>query len=114
MGRVLLTQWTKPQPQLQTVTPVCMGSIISHKGPRDIAGPALYYASPYSKTSRSNLTILASDNNGASFDRSLNLWPGTAGYTGLACGLPGEQDCAVLYDSYQGLDFLRFASKDVM
>jgi hypothetical protein len=90
-----------------------MGSIISHQGPTDAAGPALYYASPYSEISRVNLTILASDTNGASFDRSLNLWPGTAGYTGLACGLPGEEDCAVLYDSYKGLNFLRFSSSHV-
>lgn len=104
--------WSAPQDQDQMLTPVCMGSIISYKGGSDSA-PALYYSSPYSATSRTNLTILASDDNGATFARSLNLWPGAAGYTGLACGLPGDNDCAVLYSGAGGLNFLRFASDDV-
>lgn len=104
--------WSAPQDQDQMVTPVCMASIISFKGGSDSA-PVLYYSSPYSATSRTNLTILASDDNGATFSRSLNLWPGSAGYTGLACGLPGRDDCAVLYSGVGGLNFLRFASADV-
>ena len=104
--------WSAPQDQEQMLTPVCMASIISFKGASDSA-PALYYSSPYSATSRTNLTILASDDNGATFTRSLNLWAGSAGYTGLACGLPGKDDCAVLYSGTGGLNFLRFASADV-
>jgi hypothetical protein len=104
--------WSAPQDQDQMVTPVCMASIISFKGGSDSA-PVLYYSSPYSSTSRTNLTILASDDNGATFSRSLNLWPGSAGYTGLACGLPGKDDCAVLYSGVGGLNFIRFASTDV-
>ena len=94
-----------------------MGSIISYKGISD-ESPALYYASPYSATGRVNLTILASDDNGATFARSLNLWPTDpgrgAGYTGLACGLKGANDCGLLFDSQShGLDFVTFSSKDV-
>jgi hypothetical protein len=69
--------WTVPLDQAQMITPVCMGSVISHKGPTD-AAPALYYSSPYSSTNRANLTILASDDNGVTFSRSLRLWPGGA------------------------------------
>ena len=94
-------------------TPVCMASVISHQGPVDTSGPALYYSSPYSETSRVNLTILASDDSGASFGRSLNLWPGSSGYTGLACGMPGKNDCGVLFSSTGGLNFLPFSSSDV-
>jgi hypothetical protein len=116
------------------LTPVCMGSVISHQGPSD-SSFSLYYSSPYSggvyfsrgrgdrppnynccvcaATSRVNLTILASDDNGATFSRSLNLWPGSSGYTGLACGMPGENDCGVLFSSTGGLNFLPFSSKAV-
>jgi sialidase-1 len=108
--------WSTPRDQPQMHTPVCEGSVISYQGPADVA-PALYYSSPYSDTmARVNLTILASDDNGASFSRSLNLVPptGGSGYTGLACGLPSEQDCAVLFDSQvHGLDFMRFSSREV-
>jgi hypothetical protein len=88
--------------------------VISHKGRADKA-EALYYSHPYSTVARVNGTILASDDNGATFSRSLQLWPGGFGYTGLACGLPGHDfDCAVLYDSQShGLDFLTFLSSDV-
>ena len=80
------------------------------------SGPALYYSGPYmySETLRVNLTILASDDSGASFGRSLNLWPGSAGYTGLACGMPGKNDCGVLFSSHGvGLNFLSFSSNAV-
>ena len=43
----------------------------------------LLFAGPYSETGRRNLTILASDDNGVSFPRSLLITPGGAGYTGL-------------------------------
>eukprot|EP01052_Picozoa_sp_SAG31_P000256 SAG31_NODE_8_length_42345_cov_10.980992_8_plen_97_part_00 len=94
------------------VTPVCMASVISHRGLSD-SSYSLYYSSPYSATARVNLTILASDDNGATFNRSLNLWPGSAGYTGLACGMPGDNDCGVMFSSTGGLNFLPFSSKDV-
>jgi len=89
-------------------------------------------------TNRCNGTILASDDNGATFSRSLRLWPGGFGYTGLACGLrreplladeeqheqehwaqqeqehEEEDDCAVAFDSMShGLYLLKFKSGDV-
>ena len=63
---------------------------------------AVYFAGPYSTTARHNLTILASDDNGGRFDRSLLLWPSNAGYTGLQCGIPGDHDCAVVFDGNGG------------
>jgi hypothetical protein len=138
-----------------------MGSIVSFQGAADKA-PALYYASPYSANGRVNMTILASDDSGATsplslsahlhqqpctiaaiifsifehvpmevgtewqtrprlgatFTRSLNLWPAEpsrgAGYTGLACGLAGKEDCGLLFDTQShGLDFVTFSSADV-
>ena len=40
---------------------VCQASIISYQGSQDHNGPALYFSHPYSTTSRTNGTILASD-----------------------------------------------------
>ena len=88
------------------VTPVCQGSITMHKD-------ELLFAGPYSETGRHNLTILASSDNGASFPRSLRITPGGAGYSGLQCGLPGANDCAVIFDSGGHTDFVAFSSKDI-
>jgi sialidase-1 len=115
--------WTPPRNQTQLVTPVCQGSIISYQGRTDSA-PRLYVTSPYSDLGRFNGTVLASDDDGATFSRSLQLWPGKPhqpgmgggfGYTGLACGLPGEDfDCAVLFDQDEpGLWLLTFDSSHV-
>ena len=106
--------WTKPQNATDLLTPVCQGSVISYKGSADTR-EALYFSHPYSTTSRHNGTILASDDNGVTFPRRLQLWPGGFGYTGLVCGLPGHEfDCAVLFDSQShGLDFLTFHSRNV-
>jgi hypothetical protein len=88
-------------------------------------GDSLYFTGPYSTTSRKNLTILASDNNGLSFDRSLTLWASNAGYSGLQCGLPTNatagntsgHDCAVVFDGSggkcDGICFMTFSTADV-
>jgi hypothetical protein len=108
--------WGPITQQPQLITPVCQASIISYKGPKD-AAPALYFSHPFSTTSRSNGTILASNDNGATFSRALNLAiPTQFGYTGLACGLVGAADgtdCAVLYDAAHKLRLKRFASSNV-
>ena len=106
-----------------SVTPVCQGSIISYQGPSD-SQPRLYVTSPYSDAGRFTGTVLASDDDGLTFSRSLQLWPGKPhqpgmgggfGYTGLACGLPGKDfDCAVLFDQDEpGLWLLTFNSSHV-
>ena len=87
-----------------------------------------------SVTKRENLTILASDDNGEHFTRSLQIvppgppsksgfpTPGT-GYSQLQCGLPPPLDCAVAYDDgqefnyafpYCNISWVRFSSKDVV
>ena len=112
--------WSKPRNQSDLLTPVCQGSVISYQGRADKT-EALYFSHPYSTSSRSNGTVLASDDNGQTFSRSLRLWPGGFGYTGLVCGLPGRGfDCAVLFDNEgrgsphpMGLDLLTFDSNDV-
>ena len=88
------------------MTPVCQGSVTGYK-------QQLLFSGPYSETSRTNLTILASDDNGATFSRSLRITPGAAGYTGLQCGMPGDNDCAVVYDAGHRIDFVAFSSADI-
>ena len=99
--------WTKPKAHVDLVTPVCQGSITGYDG-------ALYFAGPYSETGRHNLTILASDDNGATFTRSLVITPGSAGYTGLQCGIAsGPHDCAVVFDAGGKINYMPFSTKDV-
>ena len=98
--------WTKPRAHPDLVTPVCQGSVTGYK-------QQLLFSGPYSETSRTNLTILASDDNGATFSRSLRITPGAAGYTGLQCGMPGDNDCAVVYDAGHKIDFVAFSSADI-
>ncbi len=99
--------WTAPRAHPDLVTPVCQGSVTGYK-------QSLYFAGPYSETSRHNLTILGSDDNGVSFPRSLVITPGAAGYTGLQCGLAaGPHDCAIVYDAGGRIDFMPFSTADV-
>ena len=101
------------------VTPVCEGALFAHES------GALLFSGPYSQTSRENMTVLASVNNGRSFTRSLSVTTGLSGYSALQCGLPGREDCAILYDGMgesctgishncsAGLMFNRFAFADL-
>jgi hypothetical protein len=111
---------------IRRLTPGCKGSLVGYKN-------SVYFSGPYSVTKRENLTILASDDNGEHFTRSLQIVPpgpptksgfpnpGT-GYSQLQCGLPLPLDCAVAFDdgqefNYQppfcNISWVRFASADV-
>ena len=96
--------WTKPRLHSDLVTPTCQSSLLQY-------GDTLLFVGPRSETSRSNLTVLASDDNGETFRRSLQLVPGQAGYSAIACGLPPPLDCAVLFDAGGALEFLKFDSR---
>ena len=86
----------------QTLTPVAQASIINYKG-------AIFYSSPFNRDNRKNLTIFETSD-GLDLSRSLNLGPGPASYTSLACGLPG--DCAVLYSRWETM-LNKFRSQNV-
>ena len=92
------------------VTPTCEASLLSYNG-------SLLFSGPYSTIGRRNLTVLASDDNGASFTRSLQLLPADmyAGYTSLQCGLREAQDCVLVYedDTTHSVTLLKFASADI-
>jgi hypothetical protein len=98
--------WTTPRLHNDLLTPTCQSSLIGYDG-------ALLFVGPYSETSRTNLTVLASDDNGETFSRSLQLVPtGGSGYSAIACGLAPPLDCAVLFDTDNAsLKLLKFSSQ---
>ena len=57
--------------------PGCQGSMVSAED------GTLYFSGPYSKTSRSNMTISRSTNDGNSWHDIANIWPSYAGYSSL-------------------------------
>ena len=71
-----------------------MASVISYKGKADTT-PTLYYSSPYSNTSRINGTILASNDNGATFSRSLNIWPSNVSQLHTCTHATRNESCTV-------------------
>ena len=107
--------WTVPRVHPDLITPVCQSSILTHKNATYFAGPIPNPCTP-THCGRYNLTILGSDDNGATFPRRLLLGnkSGIAGYTGFQCGLEGREDCAVIFDNYQGIQLVRFSSRDVV
>ena len=80
------------------ITPVCQMSVLY------IRKSTILYAGPRSTTERVNMTVLASDDDGVSFTRSLQVLPGTsyAGYSsmqflgGKVGGVPGMFDGEVM------------------
>jgi len=68
----------------QLVTPTCQGSVLY------IKGSTVLYAGPHSPTSRVQMTVLASDDNGETFKRSLEIWPGVSMYSSMQLLPSGE------------------------
>lgn len=59
------------------ITPICQGSVLFVKG------TTILYAGPRSSTSRVAMSVLASDDNGDNFNRSLLIWPQTSMYSSM-------------------------------
>eukprot|EP01051_Picozoa_sp_SAG22_P012819 SAG22_NODE_1368_length_4585_cov_2.663174_5_plen_428_part_00 len=100
--------WSAVRRHPDLVTPVCKPTVLGYNG-------SVYFVGPYSETGRVNLTVLASDDNAATFTRRLLLVPGAAGYSSLQCGLgvPGG-DCGVLWvRDHKDVHFMRFDPNDV-
>ena len=102
--------WSTPRPHKDLVTPVCNFGVTHYRG-------AVLFSGPYNETTRTNLSVLAStDGNGVSFDRSLVLHAGAAGYSSIQCGLPATYDCAVLFStqSTREIQLVRFQSQALL
>jgi sialidase-1 len=59
-------------------TPICQASVVS-----DVAG-GLWFSNPAHKKARVQMTVRASNNDGASWSKALLVYPGPAGYSQLA------------------------------
>ena len=55
-----------------------------------VKGNTILYAGPRSSTSRVAMTVLASDDNGEHFNRSLLIWPETSMYSSMQLLPSGE------------------------
>jgi hypothetical protein len=74
------------------VTPMCQSdAVTTHEG-------TVLVSSPYSETTRANMTVLASDDMGLHFRRQLRVWTGGSGYSALVCGLSGPLQCGIMFD----------------
>ena len=79
----------------------------------------MLYAGPYSTTARVNMTVLASDDDGETFDRRLLIWEGRSYYStmqligrsGASPGFDGE--VALLFERDGGnISVVRFDAQD--
>ena len=66
------------------LTPVCQGSVLFVKD------TTILYAGPRSTTSRADMTVLASDDDGDTFNRSLLIWPKSSMYSSMQLLPSGE------------------------
>lgn len=90
----------------QLVTPTCQGSVLY------IEGNTILYAGPYSPTSRVQMTVLASDDNGDTFPRSLRIWSGIAMYSSMQLLPTGE--VALLFERDGGnTSLVRFNASEL-
>lgn len=97
--------WTEQHSDPTLIEPICQASI------RRASKKTILFSNPADRTSRKNLTVRASDDDGATWPRELILHPGPSAYSDLAVLRKGELAC--LYECgekspYETLTFARF------
>lgn len=84
--------WTTPAPALTLVDPVCQGSLIDTK----VNGQhTLFFSNPAS-TTRINMTIKMSTDNGQTWPKTFPVYTGPSGYSDLA--IVDETQVGILYE----------------
>lgn len=91
--------WGRMQIHPDLVTPMCQADLVN------TAAGTLLVSTPYSEKGRHNMSVLASDDDGATFSRQLRVWTGDCAYSAVVCGLPAPNDCGVMFDRYFEGDF---------
>ncbi len=85
------SSWGKPKTDVSIPTPICHGSVLRYG---DNGG--LLFSNPADEGARVQMTIRASKNDGLTWDRSLLVYPGPAGYSQL--GALSNGDIILLYE----------------
>jgi hypothetical protein len=91
--------WGPMKIHADLVTPMCQADLVN------TAAGTLLVSTPYSEKGRHNMSVLASDDDGATFPRQLRVWTGDCAYSAVVCGLPPPNDCGVMFDRYFEGDF---------
>ncbi|GAB3041776.1 sialidase family protein [Spirosoma pulveris] len=86
--------------------PVCQGSMITYQPRR--GQPVLLFANANSQTSRTNLTVRVSRNNGKSWSVGKSIYAGSSAYSDLV--VQQDNTIGVLYekDNYTKINYARF------
>ena len=103
--------WTTLEPDDELITPTCMASIVLFNDTSDgFATSRLLYAGPWSTNSRSNGSVVISEDGGETWPRVTTVVPGGFGYSQLAV-LDPCKDVGLLYEGggYATIRFLRLS-----
>jgi len=85
------SSWSQAETDTRIPTPICQGSVLRYGD-----GGGLLFSNPADEKARAHMTVRASTDDGASWDRSLLVYPGPAGYSQL--GLLSDGDVVLLYE----------------
>ena len=108
--------WTEPADIPALVEPVCQASILRWENAAGTAPGWLLFSNPADPKKRRNLTVRASDDNGATWSRSLVLRSGGAAYSCLVALSPSTAACLYEFSDqqpYEKIVFARFDAKDL-
>ncbi len=108
--------WTEAVDVPVLVEPVCQASILRWENAGGNAPGWLLFSNPADPKKRRNLTVRASDDNGATWSRSLVLQPGGAAYSCLIALSDTEAACLYEFSDqrpYKEIIFARFEAKDL-
>lgn len=103
--------WTTLEPDDELITPTCMASIVLFNDTTDgFSTSRLLYAGPWSTSSRSNGSVVISEDGGETWPFVTTVVPGGFGYSQLAV-LDPCKDVGLLYEGagYATIRFLRLS-----
>lgn len=111
--------WTPPADAPALIEPRCQASILRHTFPAPGAPGIILFSNPANKTARENLTVRLSEDDGATWPRSLVLQKQFAAYSCLVTLSPAEAGClyeiggATRRQAYTRIVFTRFSLSDL-
>jgi sialidase-1 len=98
--------WSEPEPDEALVEPTCQASILRHSWPAD-GKSRILFANPAS-TSRRNMTVRLSEDEGRTWLAARTIHPGSSAYSCLAALLDGRVGLLYERDDYGKITFASF------